>query len=577
MEQIRPYQGSLINGVVASAEALLLQERLGTLPSWTLTPRQLCDVELLLNGGFSPLNGFLSQADYEHVVDQMRLADGTLWPMPIVLDVSQSFADKCALGQSIALHDAEGMLIALLKLSSLWQPDKQREVEAVYATADLNHPGVRYIIDQTGDVYLGGELMGIQLPHHYDFCAIRQTPQQIRDQFLQRGWQKVIAFQTRNPMHRAHYALTLKASREHEANLLIHPSDGAAPDDIQHYARVRCYQSLLSHYPSQTTQLSLLPLAMRMAGPREALWHGIIRQNYGCTHMIVGRDHAGPTFGAEQKSFYSPYAAQELFALYQHEIELQMIPMHEMVYVAERAEYVPVNEVQPDQTVQKISGTELRRRFAEDLPIPDWFSFANVVEQLRVAFPPKHKQGFTVLLTGLPSAGKTTLAQALHWRLMEMGGRRVSVLDGDPMRKILSSELGFTHADREKHMLRMGYVAREITKHGGIAILALIAPLQQIRRKLRDIITPYGGFIEVYINTPQTVCEGRDRKGLYAKARQGLIENFTGVSSEYEIPALAEVVIDTSNEDPTVCIQQIILKLQHLGYLVKEENEACVV
>ncbi len=355
--------------------------------------------------------------------------------------------------------------------------------------------------------------------------------------------------------------------RDFEANLLIHPADGAVPDDVQHYARIRCYKEIFKHYPPQTTQLSLLPIAMRMAGPREAVWHAIVRQNYGCTHMIVGRDHAGPTVGAMQQSFYPPYQAQELLANYQSELAIQMIPMEEMVYVAERSEYVPVGEVAPNETVQRISGTELRRRFAEDLPIPDWFSFPEVVQELRRAFPPKHRQGLTILLTGLPSAGKTTLAHALHWRFMEIGTRRVSVLDGDPMRQIFSSELGFSKADREKHMLRMGYVAREITKNGGIAILALIAPLQKIRRQLRDIITPHGGFVEVYLDTPQEVCEQRDRKGLYAKARKGLIDNFTGVNSPYEVPELAEVVVDAATQSPNVAVQQIVLKLEHLGYL----------
>ncbi len=567
MENIKPFQGKLVNLIVDQEEARSLQQQSYALPSWVLTPRQLCDVELLLNGGFSPLNGFMGQADYEAVVKGLHLADGTLWPIPIVLDVTSQFADKISVGGSVALYDTEGLLIAILKLTSLWKPDKSLEVESVYDSSDLNHPGVRYILDQTGEVYVGGTLAGVKLPPRYDFCALRHTPQQMREIFLQRGWERIIAFQTRNPMHRAHHALTLRAMRQFEANLLIHPSDGAVADNIQHYARVRCYQSILHHYPELTTQLSLLPLAMRMAGPREALWHGIIRQNYGCTHMIVGRDHAGPTFGDKQQSFYSPYAAQELFAQHQHELEIQMISMQEMVYVNEREEYIPFNEVTADQTVQKISGTELRRRFAEDLPIPEWFSFPDVVAQLKTAFPPKHQQGFTVLLTGLPSAGKSTLAHALHWRLMELGGRRVSVLDGDTMRKILSSELGFSKEDREKHMLRMGYVAREITKHGGIAILALIAPLKKIRRQLRDIVLPFGGFVEVYLNTPQVICEQRDRKGLYKKARQGLLDNFTGVGSEYEIPELAELIIDTSNEEPNVAVQQIILKLQHLGYL----------
>jgi sulfate adenylyltransferase len=393
MEPIRPYQGHLINGVAAPAAVLNLLQQMNALPAWTLTPRQLCDVELLLNGGFSPLKGFLSQEDYEGVVSHLRLADGTVWPMPVVLDVNLAFAQRLAVGQVIALYDAEGMPIAVMTLSSLWQPDKTLEVEAVYGSSDINHPGVRYIRDQTGEIYLGGELTGVRLPHHYDFCTLRQSPQQLREQFALRGWERIIAFQTRNPMHRAHYALTLRALRQYEANLLIHPSDGAAADDIQHYARVRCYQSLLHHYPEQTTQLALLPLAMRMAGPREALWHGIIRQNYGCTHMIVGRDHAGPTFGKTQQSFYQPYAAQELFEQYQQELDLTMIPMQEMVYVADRAEYIPADEVRPEEIVQKISGTELRRRFAEDLPIPEWFSFPDVVAQLHAAYPPKHRQG----------------------------------------------------------------------------------------------------------------------------------------------------------------------------------------
>lgn len=567
MELIRPHQGQLVNGLVEHDKGYRLQQHMSDMPAWTLTSRQLCDVELLLNGGFSPLKGFLSKDDYDSVVSQLRLADGTLWPMPVVLDVTRAFAQRCVVGQSIALYDTEGMAIAVMTLSSLWEPDKQAEAEGVYASHDLNHPGVRYLMDQTQDIYLGGELTGLRLPFHYDFNAYRLSPTELRTQFLQRGWERVIAFQTRNPMHQAHYALTLRALRDHEANLLIHPTDGAAAGDVQHYARVRCYQSLLSHYPEQTTQLALLPYAMRMAGPREALLHGIIRQNYGCTHMIVGRDHAGPTFGDAQQSFYAPYAAQNLFVEYQDELQLKMIPMQEMVYVKERAEYVPVDEVLPEQTIQKISGTELRRRFAEDLPIPEWFSFPDVVAQLRSAYPPKHQQGFAVLLTGLPSAGKTTLARALEWRFMEMGGRRVSVLDGDPMRKLLSSELGFTIEDRETHMLRMGYVAREITMHGGIAILALIAPLQKIRRQLRDMISTQGGFIEVYIETPQAVCEARDRKGLYAKARKGLIKDFTGVSSTYEVPQKADVVIDTTEKDPQRATQQIILKLQHLGYL----------
>lgn len=553
---------------VSSDSAQKLKIEAGQLPSWDLTPRQICDLELLMNGGFAPLKGFMSQADYDGVVANMRTADGTLFPIPITLDVSEAFADKVTPGQDIALRDQEGVILAILSISDKWVPNKALEAEKVFGADDLAHPAVNYLHNTAGKVYLGGPVTGIQQPVHYDFKARRDTPNELRALFRKLGWRKVVAFQTRNPLHRAHQELTFRAAREAEANLLIHPVVGMTkPGDVDHFTRVRCYEAVLDKYPAQTTALSLLNLAMRMAGPREAVWHGIIRKNHGCTHMIVGRDHAGPGKNSQGKDFYDPYAAQELFAQHAAEIGIEMVDFKHMVYVQEKAQYYPANEIPEGSTVLDISGTELRRRLREGLDIPEWFSFPEVVNELRKTSPARSKQGFTVFFTGLSGSGKSTIANALMVKLMEMGGRPVTLLDGDVVRKHLSSELGFSKEHRDLNIKRIGYVASEITKNGGIAICAPIAPYTATRRAVREMIEAYGAFVEVHVATSLEECERRDRKGLYKLAREGKIKEFTGISDPYEAPTQAELVVDTENVDVDHCAHQVLLKLEQMGLI----------
>ena len=479
-----------------------LKREAGDLPGWDLTQRQTCDLELLMNGGFAPLDGFLREGDYNAVCDGMRLENGALWPMPITLDVSAAFAEAAPVGSRIALRDAEGVLLALMDVESSWRPDKTREAEAVFGTTDLAHPGVRYLFDMAGGVYLGGRVIGIQPPVHYDFRHLRLSPAELKAQFAKRGWRRVVAFQTRNPLHRAHHELTLRAAKEAEANLLLHPVVGMTkPGDVDHFTRVRCYEAIAGAYPEQTTALSLLNLAMRMAGPREALWHAIIRKNHGCTHFIVGRDHAGPGNDSNGQPFYGPYDAQEMVATHSVEVGIELVPFKQMVYVQDRAQYMPTDEVPEGATTLDISGTELRRRLQQGVDIPEWFSFPAVVKELRRTHPARHKQGFTVFFTGLSGSGKSTIANALMIKLMEMGGRPVTLLDGDLVRKNLSSELGFSREHRDLNIRRIGYVASEITKNGGIAIFAPIAPYSATRKAVREDIEAFGAFVEVHVAT----------------------------------------------------------------------------
>ena len=543
-----------------------LRVEAGALPSWDLTPRQICDLELLMNGGFAPLKGFLGQADYEGVVEGMRLADGTLWPIPVTLDVSEAFAQSVEPGQDVALRDQEGVILAILSVSDRWTPDKRREAEAVYGADDLAHPSVNHLHHRAGPVYLGGPITGIQTPIHYDFRARRDTPNELRAYFRKLGWRRIVAFQTRNPLHRAHQELTFRAAREAQANLLIHPVVGLTkPGDIDHFTRVRCYEAVLDQYPTATTHLSLLNLAMRMAGPREAVWHGIIRKNHGCTHFIVGRDHAGPGKNSAGEDFYGPYDAQALFREHEAEIGIEMVPFQQMVYVQDRAQYEPADEVGGDATVLNISGTELRRRLAEGLEIPEWFSFPAVVKELRRTRPPRSRQGFTVFFTGFSGSGKSTIANALMVKLMEMGGRPVTLLDGDIVRKNLSSELGFSKEHRDLNIRRIGYVASEITKNGGIAICAPIAPYAATRRAVREEIEQYGAFLEIHVATSIEECERRDRKGLYKLAREGKIKEFTGISDPYDVPEAPELRVETEKVDVDNCAHQVLLKLEQMG------------
>ena len=555
---------------VSHESAQKLKVEAGNLTSHDLTPRQICDLELLMNGGFNPLKGFHSEADYNSVVENMRTADGALWPIPITLDVKSAFADKIEIGQDIALRDQEGVILATMTVTDKWVPNKAREAEMVFGADDSAHPAVNYLHNQAGDVYLGGPVTGIQQPVHYDFRGRRDTPNELRAYFRKMGWRKVVAFQTRNPLHRAHQELTFRAAKEAQANLLIHPVVGLTkPGDVDHFTRVRCYEAVLDQYSASTTTMSLLNLAMRMAGPREAVWHGLIRKNHGCTHFIVGRDHAGPGNNSKGEDFYGPYDAQDLFREHQEEMGIEMVDFKHMVWVSERSQYEAMDEIKDkdEVTILNISGTELRRRLAEGLEIPEWFSFPQVVEELRRTRPARSKQGFTVFLTGFSGSGKSTIANALMVKLMEMGGRPVTLLDGDIVRKNLSSELGFSKEHRDLNIRRIGYVASEITKNGGIAICAPIAPYATTRRAVREEIEEFGAFIEVHVATSIEECERRDRKGLYKLAREGKIKEFTGISDPYDVPVNPEMVMETENVEVDNCAHQIILKLESMGLI----------
>lgn len=517
------------------------------LKSWDLSHRQICDVELLLNGAFSPLLGFLNRKDYQSVIENNYLADGQLWPMPITLDVTDKFAKTILVGETIVLRDPEGLVIAALDIEDIWQADKAREAELVFGSVDKTHPGAGYLFDQAGPVYVGGRLRGIELPVHHDYQALRHTPNQLRTWFRQQGWQRVVAFQTRNPLHRAHQELTLRAIDKIDGQLLIHPVVGLTkPGDVDHHTRVKCYRRALSSYKQDTAYLSLLPLAMRMGGPREALWHALIRKNYGCTHFIVGRDHAGPGTDTSGQPFYGPDEARDFALAHQEEVGIKILSFEEMVYSKSSARYVPVSELKADETPERLSGTDLRNLLGEGKPIPAWFTLPGVAEELRQAYPSLEAQGFALFFTGLSGSGKSTLANIVETRLLELTGRRATMLDGDLVRKHLSAGLGFSRQDRDRNILRIAFVAGEAVKHGGIAICAPIAPYAETRKQARVLISEFGQFIEIHLDTPLEVCEKRDRKGLYAKARAGIIKGFTGIDDPYEVPKQPEIRINTA-------------------------------
>jgi len=566
---VAPHGGELIDLLADAERRNELKSHSREWPSWDLTARQICDLELLMNGGFSPLRGFMARADYEGVCHNMRLTSGVLWPMPVTLDVAEAFAKSVNPGKSkIALRDPEGVMLAVLHVEEVWKPDLRAEAKAVFNTTSIAHPGVDYLLSKSHPWYMGGRVEGVHPAAHYDFRALRLTPAELRAEFARLGWRRIVAFQTRNPMHRAHVELTFRAAKQVEANLLIHPSVGMTrPGDVDYFTRVRCYRLLLSKYPHDTVKLSLLPLAMRMGGPREAIWHGIIRKNHGCTHFIVGRDHAGPGNDSDGKPFYGPYDAQELFKRHEADIGMTMVPFNMMVYLEHQDRYAPDNEVPDGARVLNISGTQLRQRLNEGREIPPWFTYPEVVNELRRSYPPRHKQGLAIFFTGLSGSGKSTIANVLFTKFLEVGGRPVTLLDGDLVRKHLSSELGFSKEHRDINIRRIGYVASEITKNGGIAICAPIAPYDATRRYVRPLIEPYGGLILVHVATALEVCEQRDRKGLYAKARAGILKEFTGISDPYEEPRDAEVVINTAELTPEEAAQEIILHLEREGFV----------
>lgn len=537
--------------------------------SLTLDERGLCDLELLATGAFSPLKGFMGKADYERVVGEMRLASGVLWPLPVVLPVKPG--DGIADGKTVALRDIYQNLLAFLHIDEIYEVDKQAEARGAFGTTDAKHPSVAYL-NRTPSHYASGRLEVLRTPPHYDFVELRRTPAELREHFRGLGWSKIVAFQTRNPLHRAHEELTKQAAAKIGGGLLIHPVVGVTkPGDVDHFTRVRCYRALVdNYYEPGSVVLSLLPLAMRMAGPREALFHAIIRRNHGCTHFIVGRDHAGPGKDSTGKPFYGPYDSQEAVRTHQGEIGVEMVDFKQMVFLPEESRYSPVDEVPAGVKTADISGTQVRDDYlAKGLQLPEWFSRPAVAEILNETNPPRFRQGLTIWFTGLSGSGKSTIAQALVERLAEYG-RNCSFLDGDEIRTHLSKGLGFSKEDRDTNIRRVGYVAGLINKHGGTTLCSVISPYRAVRDEARGMSK--GNFVEVYCDTPLDVCKTRDVKGLYAKAEAALKEGkpmgFTGVDDPYEAPVSPEVTLDTSKQSVEQCVDAIIAKLLDLGYVL---------
>lgn len=558
----------MVNLIVSEDRANAIKAASKDYPSLTLDERSLCDLELLAVGGFSPLKGFMGQKDYQGVVKDMRLADGTLWPLPVTLPVDPSKGVE--VGKPLALRDVYGNLLGLLHVEEIYPVDKEFEAKHAYGSTDAKHPAVAYL-NRIPGFYAAGKLEVIRVPPHYDFVPLRRTPAELREHFAKMGWSKIVAFQTRNPLHRAHEELTKRAAMQIGGGLLIHPVVGVTkPGDVDHYTRVRCYKALVeTAYEPGTVVLSLLPLAMRMAGPREALLHAIIRRNYGCTDFIVGRDHAGPGADSTGKPFYGPYDAQEYMKKYAGEIGMGMVDFKAMVYLPDLDHYAAADEIPPGAKTADISGTQVRDDYlAKGIPLPPWFSRPAVAAILGETSPPKHKQGLTIWFTGLSGSGKSTIAHGLVERLAEYG-RNVAFLDGDEIRTHLSKGLGFSKEDRDTNINRVGYVAGLLAAQGGTTICSVISPYRATRDNARK--SSKGNFVEVFCDTPIEVCETRDVKGLYAKARAAVAEGkgmgFTGVDDPYEAPLNPEVTLDTSKLGVAQCVEVIVAKLKELGYI----------
>jgi sulfate adenylyltransferase len=561
-------RGDLVDLLVDDDRAEELKQLAGGFASVTLTQRQLCDLELLMNGAFSPLTGFMNEPDYVGVVDNLALADGTFWPVPITLDVDEQQAEGLSIGDRVALRDSEGFMPAVLTVESLWRPDRSAEAEKVYGTTDKSHPGVRYLLDSVKAVYVGGRIEGVQAPMHHDFESLWDTPAEMRAAFRKTGWRRVVAFQTSKPIHRLQREITLNAAKRLQAHILLHPTVGMTkPGDLHYYARVHCYQAMRRHFPHNLATLSLLPLAMRMAGPREALWHAIVHQNYGCTHLIVGPKHAAPPVEAGVP--LDSEQARRVIAEHEGKLDIDIVPVEPHLYVPARERFLGISEIDAQGLAPGLEYTDaqLKQDLAHGETPPDWFTYPEVVEELRHAYPPRNRQGFTLFFTGLSGSGKSTLAKIVYGKLVEGGRRPATLLDGDVVRQNLSSELGFSKIHRDLNIRRIGYVASEITKNGGIAICAPIAPYRETRRAVRELIEARGAFIEIHVATSLEVCEARDRKGLYAKARKGIIPEFTGISDPYEVPERAELSIDTADVSPMEAAQEIYLYLLKEGYI----------
>ena len=562
---ITPFGGELVD-LVASPEATEeLRAEAGLMPSIQISDRAVCDLELLATGGFSPLDRFMSSDDLGAVVDSMRTAGGTLFPIPITLPVDRSAG--ISLDGRIALRDSNNDLLAVMDLEEAYEWDMEEIASGVYGTLDLRHPIVAEM-HQWGRYNISGRLQVIQLPQRHDFSELRLTPAQTRSALEETGHQNVVAFQTRNPLHRVHEELTKRAAASVDGVLLLHPVVGLTRlGDVDHYTRVRTYRALTElHYEQDRVLLALLPLAMRMGGPREAVWHAIIRRNFGANHLIVGRDHAGPGVDSRGEPFYGPYDAQELVEEHADELGVKPVTFTELVYLPSEDRYEEVSKLPSDAETASISGTQVREDYLNaGRPLPEWFTRPEVAEILADTYPPRHRQGVCVWFTGLSGSGKSTTADVLTSLLMEHG-RQVTVLDGDVVRTNLSKGLGFSKEDRDTNILRIGYVASEIVRHGGVAICAAISPYIATRDAVRNMMGE-GQFVEVFVDTPLDVCESRDSKGMYARARAGEITGFTGIDDPYEAPPDPELTLDTVANSPAENAAKIIGLMTGAGFL----------
>ena len=558
----------LVNLLVSGKQEIVLKKLSSSMPDVILNSRQICDFELLTTGVFSPLKGFMKQIDYESVLDRMRLESGEFWPIPICLDIPENLAVTLEPGQSVTLRDPEGFLLGIMNIEDIWPLDVKKEALAIYKTLDKSHPGVDYLYNKSGKYYIGGEIQALNLPIHPDFKQIRNTPAEIRKMFSKLGWKRIVGFQTRQPIHRPQFEMTIQAMQKARANLLLLPIAGVSkPGDFDHFTRMRCYQKVAAHYPPDSYILNLLPLAMRMAGPREAILHMIIGKNFGCTHFVIGHNHASPGNDSSNKPFYKYDEANEFARNAIKELGVETITFEEMVYLPFEDEYKIANKVPKDTDSISFTGTDIQRRIRTGKKVPDWATFPEVIHELQKSYPPPLKQGFTIFCTGLSGAGKSTIANILYSKFLEIGTRPVTLLDGDIVRRNLSSELNFSKEHRDINVKRIGFVAAEITKNKGIAICAPIAPYEKTRKQIRVSIEAYGGFFEIHVSTPIKECEKRDRKGMYAKARAGLLKGFTGVDDPYEDPSSPELNIDTTSLTPDEAAQEVMLYISQQGFI----------
>ena len=562
---IEPYGGKLVDLTIpqdAFPEAL---ERAKALPAVRLSQRALCDLELLATGAFSPLDRFMGTKDYTRVVEEMRLADGHLFPIPVTLPVAAG--DPIKLDREVALLDSRNEIVATMMVEEIYEWDLAKTSQEVFRTSDDRHPLVAEM-HRWGKQNISGRLRVLRLPAHFDFRELRLTPAQTRQRLAASGFEDIVAFQTRNPLHRAHEEMTKRAIEEVDGILLLHPVVGLTkPGDLDHFTRVRTYKALAAnYYDSNRIVLSLLPLAMRLAGPREALWHALMRRNYGANHMIVGRDHASPGNDSDGKPFYQPYAAQELVQQFEPELAVKVLPFGEFVYVPQEDRYEDARLVTAQARAMRVSGTQGREWYRDgNASLPSWFTRPEVAELIRETHPPRHKQGFCVWFTGLSAAGKSTTAEILT-ALLQEHGRQVTVLDGDIVRTHLSRGLGFSKHDRDLNIRRIGFVASEIVRHHGAVLCAAVSPYRATRNDVRNMIGA-DKFVEVFVDTPLDECERRDTKGLYLKARRGEIQNFTGIDDPYEPPLNAELTLETVNSTAEQNARAIVNYLRDRGWL----------